>query len=108
MSFHHCCESATGMTEIGALAPTAKDCASQGRAVASRFLKIVGWAAPGAILALLPKCPACLAVYVAIGTGVGISVSTATILRTLLVSLCVTSLVYLAVRIVSKVCHRPC
>jgi hypothetical protein len=102
MSLHHCCESAAGITEIGALAPNARDCISQRRDGASRFLKIAGWAVPGAILALLPKCPACLAVYVAIGTGVGISVSTATILRTLLVSLCVASLIYLAIRPVRR------
>jgi hypothetical protein len=50
------------------------------------------------MLALLPKCPACLAAYVAIGTGVGLSLSTATPLRLLLVLLCVAVLSYLAAR----------
>jgi hypothetical protein len=100
MSTHRCCETAAGITEIGKLAAKPVDSIPQRRTGARRFLGIVSWAVPGAILALLPKCPACLAVYVALGTGVGISVSTATILRMLLVSLCVASLVYLAVRLV--------
>ena len=58
---------------------------------------------PTTILALLPKCPICLAAYVATGTGIGVSVSTVMYLRILLVIVCAASLAYFATKHSSRI-----
>ena len=62
-----------------------------------RALAVAQWALPAAALALMPKCPACVAVYIALGTGIGLSLAAASALRSALVILCIASLSYLAV-----------
>jgi hypothetical protein len=66
---------------------------------ASPFRRTLGelgaWVLPSAGLALMPKCPACVAAYIALGTGLGISVTAAAYVRIGLVVLCVLSLAWL-------------
>jgi hypothetical protein len=66
--------------------------------------EISAWILPGVLLALVPKCPACLAAHVALWTGLGLSLSTATYLRWTLLLICVASLVFLVVRRLAR--HR--
>jgi hypothetical protein len=63
-----------------------------------RGREVVRWLVPGAILALLPKCPVCIVAYLALGTGLGLSVSAAAHLRLLVVILCLSSLAYLSAK----------
>ncbi len=96
VSGHGCCE---GVSTSSSPRTTGARIASGGphpRSLVRRCLDIARWIIPSGVLALLPKCPACLAAYFAIGTGIGISVATAMYLRMALVTLCVASLSYFA------------
>ncbi len=43
--------------------------------------RLAGWLLPGGLLVLMPKCPVCLAGYVALFTGAGLSMAVAQGLR---------------------------
>jgi hypothetical protein len=57
--------------------------------------------APALILSFIPKCPGCIAAYIALTTGVGVSFTTAAFIRDALLAICITSLVYWAARTLS-------
>jgi hypothetical protein len=48
--------------------------------------RLAGWLLPGGLLVLMPKCPVCLAAYVAIFTGAGLSMAVAQGLRAVVIA----------------------
>ena len=78
--------------------PRAEDGARQQKTFLRGVRKASGWVLPGAVLALLPKCPMCLAAYVALCTRFTISNSSAHILMRALTALCIGTLALLVGR----------
>ena len=98
MNTHRCCIVETSAARSVATGTWATDGDPRFLTFVRRCLNTSGWLVPSAILLLLPKCPACLAAYIVMGTGVGLSLSTAGTLQILLVILCIASLSYLTVK----------
>jgi hypothetical protein len=63
-----------------------------------RAMRIINWVLPSIVLAAMPKCPVCVAAYVMLLTGCGISIGAAASLRWLAISVCVLSLLFVAVK----------
>jgi len=65
-------------------------------------LEAGGWLASGTLLLLVPKCPACLAGYVAAFTGLGLSLPAAAGLRWGIIALLAALLGILTLRLIRK------
>ena len=89
------CENGSRMMVEGAGAPLYR-----------RLLSLIGWFVPTAIVALIPKCPACVAGYAVIGTSVGFSLSAFAQLRLAIIILCLVSLSYVGIKSVLYVVTR--
>jgi hypothetical protein len=100
VSAHRCCLVNSGGIEQKNAAMRIAEGGPRPRSFIRRSLDLTAKIVPVAILAVLPKCPACLAVYVALGTGIGLSLTAATYIRMSLVVLCVASLVYFTAKAV--------
>lgn len=68
----------------------------------SRYIDFVKMLMPAVVFAVIPKCPVCLAGYIALGTGIGLSVTTATYVRIGLIVLCILSLNYFIIKHVRR------
>ncbi|MGE5753069.1 MAG: hypothetical protein ACM319_05460 [Deltaproteobacteria bacterium] len=95
MNPHRCCQIATNRPRSEPIAAQSTDDGPHRLKIGRRFVDLAGWGAAAAILALLPKCPVCLALYVMVWTGVWLPLTTATYLRASLLILCVASLLCL-------------
>lgn len=73
-------------------------CCCQRRRPPGRVRRVAGWLVPGTVLALMPKCPMCLAAYVALGTGVTMSYASAHLLMRSLTVLCISALILCAAK----------
>ena len=71
-----------------------------------RVRGVAGWILPSALLALMPKCPICLAAYVALFTGFTMSAASAHILMRTLIVLCIGTLGLCVVRLVVNYRHN--
>ena len=71
-----------------------------------RAVDFVAWIVPSAVLALIPKCPLCLAAYVALWTGIGLSLSAAIYLRAALLVVSIGLILFLAMRSARRLIHK--
>jgi hypothetical protein len=60
-----------------------------------RWFGVGGSIGPGAMLLLLPKCPACVAAWLAVWTGAGLAAPVAEYLRPVLLVIFVASVIHL-------------
>jgi hypothetical protein len=68
-----------------------------------RMGEMFAWFVPTATLVLIPKCPACLAAYVMLWSGIGLSLSTATWMRWGLIFISLTLLLCLIVNRLGRI-----
>jgi hypothetical protein len=100
VSAHRCCIVPSGGIEKKNAGMRIAEGDPHPRSFTRRSLDLTAKVIPVAVLAVLPKCPACLAAYVALGTGIGLSLAAATYIRLSLVVLCAASIGYFAVKAV--------
>lgn len=71
-----------------------------------RLAAAVQWAIPLTTLALIPKCPACIAGYVLLFTGLGLSLPAANVVRITIIALCAVAIVLLITKSILSMGQR--
>lgn len=66
------------------------------------------WAFPIAGLALVPKCPACVAAYVLVLSGIGLSLTAAATLRWVMIVGCIGAIVFLMTKQALRIGKAGC
>jgi hypothetical protein len=64
------------------------------------------WIVPTTIFALVPKCPMCVAAYIALATGFGVSLAAASWIRIGLTAMCLGTLAFLLIRVAIRAVAR--
>lgn len=90
MSAHACCSFSSVQGVANRERAKASDCKPIVRA-----RELGSWIGPSAVLVFLPKCPMCLAAYLAVA-GIGISAQAAAGLRVGIMATCAAALAYVA------------
>ena len=70
-------------------APSAPPCCGSQRLRWRGAGRASSWLLPGVLLAAMPKCPVCLAAYIALLTGISFPAGTASILLNAVMAVCV-------------------
>jgi hypothetical protein len=105
---HRCCLVSSGGMEPNKAGERIAEGDPHRPSLVRRSLALTAKAIPVAILAVLPKCPVCLAAYVAIETGIGLSLTAATYFRLSLIVACVASLVFFLVKMTrARIAFKP-
>jgi hypothetical protein len=68
-----------------------------------RIAGLIQWAIPVTALALMPKCPMCVAAYVVLFTGIGLSLPVAAAMRWALIAVSIAALAYLLFRAARRI-----
>ena len=88
-------------------APPGNPGASGGRTTwPHRLATLTQWAVPVTVLTLVPKCPACVAAYVLLFSGIGLSLPAAAAIRWMMLALSIGALIYLMCRTARRALAR--